>query len=271
MKLDGVAESLLGDVLYSAAERYFLLEIKGFHSDLSTEWRGVDGEGQKLAYKSLAAMWLELETLCSAPQDGTSKGHQSDEDADRLEYLRRFFVASFSCHHFAYWDEWKVNNERFGEIVLESYVPACSRLFDVKIDAAGDLIKPWPSNYFGFITGAPGKELISDVVGIADIFDKVVSVAFSPDGKLGRKAFPVGLDIKSFQNYVTELVRFWGDDQQEIYAVILSSSGSFFRIIGSTGELKMVLEPGSDLYSSPRKSLRPLTSVGGGFRAKKLP
>lgn len=243
VKLDGIAESSLGDVLYSVNERYFLLEVKGHRKDVPSEWRGATGENQKMAYKSLSAMWCELQELCSA--------NRTAEDTQQLERLRKFFTSSFACHHFVYWDEWVNSKGKFGEIVVESYVPACAKAYDCEVDKGSEFITPWTDNYFGFIRGDAKDGYVSEVVGLLDIFTLPISVCFQPANNVN--VIPIGLRLAEFQRYINLLLREWGGEDQEIHAVVLSSSGSFFKVAGSTNELKLLLNQDSELYSSPRK------------------
>jgi len=254
----------LGDVIYSAEERYYLIEVKGSRAGISSEWRIKDRLNSKLAYKSLSSLWEQLEVLCSG-----GRGERAAEDRDTLT---RFFLSSFAAHHFAYWDEWENDQDKLGEIVLESYVPACARYFAESRDEGKGFIKPWPGNYFGFLRGMSNDAVASEVVGLSDIFsDRDLKVFISSSDESVQQKLKVGLPLQQFQKYVSYLVEDWNGEDESIFAVVLSNSGSFFKVIGSTKELKLLMDPKSDLYSSPRKKPAPYSSfVSGRGRVFKL-
>lgn len=257
LKLDGPPESGLGDVLYSAAERYYLIEVKGRRAAISSEWRGAKGSLKKLAYKQLASMWTQLEILSSG---GASEIEKNDRDR-----LSRFFISSFAAHHFAYWDEWDSSQGRYGEIVLESYVPACARLCEDEEDNGEELIRLWPKNYFGFLHGNSVDGLTSEVIGLSDIFLQKrpgVCLSASPDNVGPTR--PIGLALKDFQTYVNMLLQDSEGNDESLFAVVLSDSGSFFRVVGSTKELRLLMDPRSELYSSPRKKRNEFKSYSVG-------
>lgn len=261
LKLDGPPETGLGDVLYSAAERYYLIEVKGRRAAISSEWRGPDGPLKKLAYKRLSALWTKLEIL--------SSGSASQNQKDDREKLSQFFVRSFAAHHFAYWDEWASGQSRYGEIVLESYVPACARFCEEKKSNGEGLIRLWPKNYFGFLHGDPADGLTSEVIGLSDIFlQERPRVCLSPRQDSVGPTRPIGLRLEAFQSYVNTLLKDWDGHDESLFAVVLSDSGSFFRVVGSTKELKLLMDPRSELYSSPRKKRKKFKSysVGKGPR-----
>ncbi|MBV6808838.1 hypothetical protein KWH19_03135 [Xanthomonas campestris pv. pennamericanum] len=257
VKLDGNAESAIGDVVYSSGERYFIFEVKARRSGIRDEWVGTDDKRPKLAYRSLAAYWNRLEDLSSSNEKGRQKERSN---------LLGFFNLSLAGHHFVYWDEWEDDGrELVGEIVVEPYVVACAALFDEKDEnLPWQYLNPWPGSYFGFTWGEDGVNgLTSEVVSLDDALDSEVNICFSEDGRLrGRK---VGLTINELQFYVNHLI---GEDEEEegIFAVVMSDTGSFYRVVGSTRHLAEVMIP-----SSPRMSPRRQHTPGARRRAVSVP
>ncbi|MEA0806201.1 hypothetical protein VDQ87_06680 [Xanthomonas campestris pv. campestris] len=252
VKLDGNAESAVGDVVYASGERYFVFEVKARRSDIRDEWIGRDDGGPKLAYRSLAHFWNRLEDLSS-----------TDKKVDPAERfgLLRFFELSLAGHHFAYWDDWEDDDGKLvGEIVVEPYVAACSALFERRHrKPSWKYLRPWPGNYFGFTWNEGANRLTSEVVSLDDALDSEVNICFSEDGcSPGRK---VGLTLKELQFYVNNLI---GEDEEEegIFAVVMSDTGSFYRIAGSTRQLAMIMKPSSQRMS-PRRQRKPVLTLPG--------
>lgn len=50
LKMDGNAESSLGDVLFSSSAKFYLIEVKGTASDIASEWTGGASGDQKKGY-----------------------------------------------------------------------------------------------------------------------------------------------------------------------------------------------------------------------------
>lgn len=249
VKLDGKPESLLGDLIYATDERYFLFEVKGQQSEIRAEWVGVEGEGQKQAYKKLAKYWSEFSSLSPSPTGNEEK----DELFSRLNKL---FKRSLACHYFAYWDEWGEGNDRYGEIVIESYVAACSRKYDNTRDLKGEFIKPWQNYHFGFIEKSQKDHSAADVVALMDAFSDNFKVCISNSARKPVK-LRLGLSWREFQAYINELLTGASKKDEGIHAVVLSTSGSFFRVVGSIRELEKILELDERVPSSPRRKARP--------------
>ncbi|MCE4308368.1 hypothetical protein LYZ89_17895 [Xanthomonas hortorum pv. vitians] len=245
VKLDGSAESALGDVIYATNERYYIFEVKARRSGIKDEWK--DSRGPKVAYKSLAEHWSKLEELSSVED-------KNEKQLDLQHSLLNFFRLSLAGHHFVYWDDWVDGDGREGgEIVVESYVAACAGLFDEKKDVSPwQYLKPWPKNYFGFTWGEGADRLVSEVVSLNEALDCEVKICFSEDG--GSRDRRMGLNIKELQAYVNSLV---GEDEEEegIFAVVMSNTGSFYRVVGSTRYLSDIMRPGAPA-TSPRRQRR---------------
>ncbi|WP_152236274.1 hypothetical protein [Xanthomonas sp. LMG 12460] len=261
VKLDGNAESAIGDVVYSSGERYFVFEVKARRLGIRDEWVGSDDKRPKLAYRSLARYWNRLEELSSWGEEDD----QEEDDQKERSALLSFFKLSLAGHHFVYWDEW-LDDDRglVGEIVVEPYVVACAALFGAKDEnPPWQYLKPWPRSYFGFTWGEGRNRLTSEVVSLDDALDSEVNTCFSEDGRLrGRK---VGLTINELQFYVNYLI---GEDEEEegIFAVVMSDTGSFYRVVGSTRHLAEVM-----ISSSPRMSPRRKQTVGVSRRGVSVP
>lgn len=256
VKLDGNAESALGDVVYSSEERYFIFEVKALRSDIVSEWDRSDAKSPKMVYQCLANYWSRLEDLSSIID-------KNEEEQRVYSKILWFFKMSLAGHHFIYWDAWKDGHgQECGEIVVESYVAACVDLFDEKkTTSPRQYLKPWPASYFGFTWGGESNRLTSEVVSLDEALDSDVKICFSQDGGLsGRR---VGLTIKELQTYVNTLVGN-GEEQEGIFAVVMSDTGSFYRVVGSTKHLAKIMVP-SSVRISPRRSRKPQAS---GRRAK---
>ncbi len=250
VKLDGSTESALGDLIYGAGERYYIFEVKARRSGIKDEWKG--SSGPKVVYRALAEYWNELECLSSI-------NDKNDRQLLRQGKLLKFFRISLAGHHFVYWDEWVDGDGRKGgEIVVESYVTACAGLFEGEGEISGcQYLKSWPKNYFGFTWGDGVDRFVSEVVGLNDALDSDVKICFSEDG--GSRDRRMGLSINELQAYVDSLVR-GGEEEEGIFAVVMSNTGSFYRVVGSTKHLSKIMKPGSPAMS-PRRQRQPLRRV----------
>lgn len=254
VKLDGNAESAIGDVIYSAEERYFIFEVKARRADAKSEWVVAKGNAPKRAYRTLAEYWEALEKLSSLDE-------KSVNEKEFESNLLMFFKLSLAGHHFVYWDDWVDDcGEEIGEIVVEPYIGACIQLFEEKHDISPwQYLKPWPGTYFGFTWGAGAHRLTSEVISLDEALDSNVNICFFDDGRLPDHK--VGLTLYELQRYVNMLVGL-DEEDEGIFAVVMSNTGSFYRVVGSTKHLAKIMIPRS-AGMSPRRQRTPRGSQRG--------
>ncbi|MCC8471409.1 hypothetical protein [Xanthomonas phaseoli] len=243
VKLDGNAESALGDLLYSSGERYYLIEVKSGRDEISTEWLDRDGKyNEKKIYSSLKDLWEELE---NAARYG---------DHDEMTRGFDFFMKSISCHHAAYWSSWTGDSGATGEVVLEPYIAACIDALDPEKLESDQGIRKWNNNSFRIGSNINGTLRGAKAIPVKNIFDEN-SLAFSviEEGNILRvgSSISLGLPLREFQSYVDTLVDRAGDGILDLHAIVLTDSGTTFKLISSTSDLKSVFDPKAEPVKSP--------------------
>lgn len=115
--MEGNAESMLGDLQISAADRFFLLEVKSTQDTIHEEWSKwnytKNKPNPKLLFKRLCTV---LSNLGSA-HDASGKV----VNATKLEQCLEFINSSIVSHHFLYW------NETDADFQIEPYYFGCLR------------------------------------------------------------------------------------------------------------------------------------------------
>ncbi|WP_147424130.1 hypothetical protein [Xanthomonas campestris] len=235
VKLDGNAESALGDLLYSSGERYYLIEVKSGRDEICSEWLDKDGKyKEKLVYSTLSHLWRELETFAA------------QRNSPEKELALKSIVQSTSCHHFAYWNEWTVGKFSTGEVVIEPYIAACLDLFDPDKVPKKSGIRRWNDNLFLLGKETNGEILAGKALSVQKMLSessRCFAVATKHGGLHERNSYPIGLPFLEFQEYINTLTDNAGNGELDLHAIILSSSGRVFKSISSTADLRNVLNP----------------------------
>lgn len=249
LKLDGNAESALGDLFYSSADdRYFLIEVKSSKHEIRSEWGMGDSEAPKKSYSALASRWSSLFQAAD------------DKDAGEIESGRHFFISSIACHHFAYWDSWDIGGVTFGDVVITPYVAACLREFSRPRNSSGPFIKKLGDNYFMVGKQIGDDNYYSETVSINFAFDEKSKVYVMGSGGNIIADKPLGLKLDKFKEYINDLAVETGSDDAAIHGVVMSSSGRVFELVSSIAELSRLfcfdVERFNALKSNPQKLTR---------------
>lgn len=250
IKLDGNAESAIGDVLYSANDRYYIIEVKSSIDDICTEWGGDSAESKpKVVYQSLAERWHDLQDAVEVTE--SSADPYRDGSAEKMMARVPFFQRSAACHMLSYWDKWKINGKEFGDVVVTPYLSGCLRMID-PIKHGG---RQYIDRHFDadFLLGREidGELSVAEVASLHVLFESGAGVycVNSNGGENVSWNKPLGLGIKAFQKYVDELVDQAGSDAPEMHGIVMSRSGNVFKLFSSLSELKHALVPGSGINS----------------------
>lgn len=216
IKLDGQAESKIGDVALKQGERFFIFEVKPELFRIRDEWT----KGGKFKPK------VVFETL----RDLTKRTLSQDARLDDHKNLER----SFRCHYFAYW--WLLDEDdqsTNGAVLVEPYIPACAQLRN-NGEVVGKECMPALRNRLKFI----GETGLRDRIGLKDLFGSSMRTQ-----SIGKK-HDCGLERHEFQEYVNFLCESNGSQGsgEPIHAVVLSSLGSFFRVVSDTNHLASLLD-----------------------------
>lgn len=238
IKLDGKAENKLGDIKLEIGERLFLFEVKSVRNNLTSEWRAA--KGTKWSFERLKDL-----VLCQ--RDGIASSE-----------AQKMLALSFRCHYAAYWADTgkrhSVNEGRGiaveGQIEAQSYIAACSTTQSMPelLDGVG---MPWPNSFEKEIFRAGVNEPDTETVSFQSLLEGNVKLKIP--GSVSQQ--PAGLEREEFKEYVSFLCGKSGgnmnlptDDRNEsageekIHAVIMSSLGTYFRVLSDTGHLKMLFD-----------------------------
>ncbi|MBV6887867.1 hypothetical protein KWH47_09960 [Xanthomonas campestris pv. spermacoces] len=258
VKLDGNAESALGDLLYSSGERYYLIEVKSERNKIFSEWTDSDGNyKEKLVYSSLKERWDDLESAAS-----TGKGAQKKDF--------NFFIKSVSCHHIAYWNSWPCEKSSAssrlstGEVVLEPYMAACLDLFNPAGFRRNQGIRKWNKNDFRIGREINGTLLGARAIPVSKIFhenSRVFAVKKAGDKFQATAQGRLGLPFNEFQNYINAIVDRAGSEALDLHAIVLSSTGTTFKVVSTTEDLKSIFNPAVEPEKSPEQKLEVISPV----------
>ncbi len=238
VKLKGNAEQRLGDIIDASNDRFFLLEVKGVRGDIKDEWdtNNSDKNHQKDAYRA-HVFWTK---------------NSNDQN------IKSILRLSLQGHLFAYWveflssqkasespDQWTWRDLlTIGECVaIEPYALACRTFMDKQPDDAkfgkfNPNIKMgiWDSDRNEFVCRQqiPLSLAYEDLGYLIEEVQTTTNPAASNYVKLGLK-------LDDFRTYISNLCSFFGKNAEPIHAIVMSSSGDFFRIVTTTAELEDLL------------------------------
>lgn len=222
IKLDGNAESNIGDVALRDGEKFFIFEVKSERFRIRDEWRKAGTFRPKLVFQTLRDLAIRSRSKDARLEDRTN------------------VERSFRCHYFAYW--WLTdddNDEINGSIVVEPYMAACARLRNASEIAAKNCI---PSIKERLKLQADKNTV--ERVRLSEIFECRLR-------SLSQRVLDCGLDKDEFQSYINFLCKGNGIEGggEPIHAIVLSTLGSFFRVVSDTNHLASLL--GGQLKPEP--------------------
>ena len=248
--LKGNAEQRLGDLLDITDDRFFLLEVKGTRQDIKSEWSTNNSKNnyQKDAYRAHLS-WINS---ISDQQNKTNLG------------------LSLRCHFFAYWVEFSSIEEEksipieqmtwrnllnSGECVsIEPYALACQTFEKEQPEDAK--IKGFISNAcVGILNKNTESFICRQQIPISLIYEGLgylIREDKSAPYSTAAESWQLGAKLQEFKGYLSALCGFAGNSLEPIHAIVMSSSGKFFRIKTTTADLKDLLDP------SPKSNARKL-------------
>lgn len=254
LKLSGCAEQRLGDLFDVASDdRFFLFEVKAWRQGITSEWTTANAtnEYQKRALRT-HIRWLN--DLCNTATAAAAQEH--------LRQSRR-------GHFFAYWAEYGNGPapafdskrplgvylralHRFHDgVVIEPYLSACR---DMGMEVLADLYTERAQLALRLIR--PDSYVARTQVPLPLVYEgrAVVAVMDSQDSIDDWDA--LGLSLEEMRTYLKALCAVPTAGQSEpIHAVVMSTSGQFFRVLFRTTQLEALLRP------SPRRARSLLTKT----------
>lgn len=282
VKLDGVAEQTLGDlVVEDDNERFYLLEIKSTQAQIEDEWR----RGKRRESKS-QPKWPCLKLV-------STLADLADEslDDDVRDYFLSMIKASRVAHLFAYWmEDYSGDIENVtGAIMVESYVSGIIRCRKNASLGHESILSNFADNFamatpcvndiyeseFHQVDGCQTKR--QKTVSFREVFEVANQIPYSaienqtarsvvigvagverkPSGILTaslrhgsaeqvvRFENRLGLKLNAFKSYIKFLCEDHEDGDEAIHAIVLTSTGRLIRLVTSVGELQALLNPKS--------------------------
>jgi len=241
IKLKGNAEQRLGDLIDVAPnDRFFLLEVKGTRDDIKAEWqtKNPSKNNQKDAvrahlkwasenpnpqnlYRSLIghflAYWVEYSPLEDV--SSTIEKNATPSDDERVE--RRRMLKLGAC------------------VAVESYLLACASL-DGPLSGLSQVRKLKRRFSLSVADADEGDYVLRQQIPLCLVYEGLGYLVERDRSKpflTISSATELGLKLEEFKEYVTSLCSSFGANSEPIHAVVMSTSGSFFRIATSTRKL----------------------------------
>lgn len=251
IKLDGRAESRLGDVAMSADERFFLIEVKSGPEQIKDEWCKAGRFNPKMVYT----------TLSKASHRHNDSNVMADDSG-----VASFLRWSFLGHFIALWD-----NHPSGVTGQERSILVLPYLQAVRDSVANssirdpEMIKAFHPKMIQAVR--PDSDGRAAQATVLDLGRKdCVLTWLDEDGARKFDNRNIGLNFSEFQTYVAilcKMARTTQDSEGEpINAVVLSSSGSFFQYVGDTTDLARLLSKNDVEHAHARGYQRPGASRG---------
>lgn len=236
VKLDGVSESSLADVVFKADDvRYFLIEVKPEAARVRDEWakkkkaknEKVDGDKKDVEGNGAKKIYLRLVPLTE------------NMDFSEMGLIPRELELSLAGHFFVYFDAHTDEEGVHGAIILDSYIAACNRAQRATEEGSSWMMKKLPGEFLF----DNGSNKVFRKIRAGGLFSSGVKVVLSVNGK-NVWSDNIGLSKEDFQTYVRYLCNSAGDDDNSppIHALMLSSDGNFFKVVTSVNQLVSVLE-----------------------------
>jgi hypothetical protein len=244
IKLDGRAESRLGDVAMGSGERYFLIEVKPAPNQVRDEWTRNGRFKPKKVYATLSKLIAQCE----------SKDFYSDQ-TPAVKLLR----SSLRGHLMVYWVGQKADPLKNIEwsLVLSPYLQAVRQSVREDDDLQPGVITRLPMKAAFAITPHGDKFRMASPLDMGR--DDCVMAYMESDEKLNQGG-PIGLEADEFQRYVNHLCRDADNTTsggEPINAIMLSSHGSFFQVVRDTSELALILSERFVQRARPERERKP--------------
>ena len=242
LKLKSGAEQRLGDLIdMTEDDKFFLFEVKSTRNEIKSEWHTANeaNKNQKLALRAHIAWLNDLTNVAAA--------------IAAQDYLR----LSRRGHFFAYWAEYgngpapafdaerplgvylRALHRFYDGVVVESYLSGCR---DMGMKVLAGLYTEQAQLALRF--GRPHCYLARTQVPLSLLYEgrAVMTVMESEDSIRNWDA--LGLSLKEMLTYLKALCAVHTTGQSEpIHAVVMSSSGEFFRVLFRTSQLAALLRP----------------------------
>jgi hypothetical protein len=232
IKLDGRAESSLGDVALRTDHRFLLIEVKSTEERVKDEWWKGSFKAKKL-YKRLATM------VDAAKSSGGVASLMRD--------------LSLRGHLVAFWDPGTNEGEiRLGNIELEPYLQAVidSRTAESPVEPGmiTDLSMPRVHPYL--LEDPVDQFWCMDVFDLTNDQFLVGYVDPNTSVTARRSIGPIGLSREEFQAYVNYLTGTFGSAKnrpgEPINAVVQTVQHGFFQVVTTTKQLADILDSSFD-------------------------
>lgn len=281
VNLSGNAESIFGDSLLNANEKFFLLEVKSTSAKSTSEW-ALTGEGKERRHTKRAFVAVKelAKTFGKTPPT-------SNQRSDVL--------ASLLCHQLAFWEGsiQALCIQPYLISTLNGYVDAIFKAkYDTKTmledsDRTLKIVSERINKNFNFSFSK--KEHPTELITCSEcssgsassIYTSQLGISVNSDDSNGGRAWiPLGLPARNFNEYLQSISKTSNPDGEEINVIILSDKG-FIHVIRNTKEIIQFMDalnrriPSTDtasadgsLKTKPTKLLATANNLSSGHLAK---
>ena len=250
LKMDGNAESALGDLLSQNDKgHFFLFEVKASREDIKSEWVSNGGFRPKRLYAKLKS---------------TIEAFMDDPTSDEGKAYYQYLIQSIRCHHFVYWGdpiatEPVSTNRTYDSLRVESYLrgvidmsAAHAPTATQTIDASLSVEMGYASEDVGFVKPDIPYMILASGTGFVAVTHK--------DEKISPP-YELGLPFFEFQDYVNFLTEDVGDWDEELHAVVHIPELGVIRVVTRTSELKSLVNPRKTTLRSQPRVERPMDKL----------
>jgi hypothetical protein len=228
IKLDGRAESKIGDVTLAVDERLFVIEVKSSKAQVRDEWCHSGHFRPKKVYKRLS----DLVDHCN----------QHDPRLDDDDPMDHLFLSSLNGHLVAFWGQMtdELTSQIENTIIMMPYLQAVVSSLTKNDDFEWGMINRLPvSKACALIRTKPPR--IAEPSDLGRDICRLFYIDAAGNSNFGKH--PLGLSAEDFQAYVNYLclAHDWSTAGEPINAIVLSSHGTFFQVVSSTDDLAALL------------------------------
>lgn len=228
IKLDGRAESKIGDVTLALDERLFVIEVKSSRAQVRDEWCHSGHFRPKKVYKRLS----DLVDHCN----------QRDPPLDDDDPMDHLLLSSLNGHLVAFWGQMtdELTSQLRNTIIMVPYLQAMVTSLTKTDEFEWGMINRLPISKACAITCTKPPRIAEP----SDLGRDICRLFYvDADGNHNFGKHPLGLSAEDFQDYVNYLCLAydWSTAGEPINAIVLSSHGTFFQVISSTNDLAALL------------------------------
>lgn len=275
LKMRGNAESRLGDLIDIVGERFFLFEVKATRQDIKDEWDTENKKDNHLkkAFRVLRKCVVEPTNAVEAERtiELSLRGHflayWTEEYVESGgEEITQASLSKMNPPHRAAFDDLAITLDA---VVATPYLIGCMTYWEeptkhpldcLDPDHAASIIRDTVQSRYSVAFYHPqnGSLMERDHIPLAMLYEGAGRTLDWSSVESGPMPMLMewGLDLDEMKEYMERLCAPYGASSEELHAVVMSTTGRFFRVFISTAELENMVSPSTPAPSTPRRTRR---------------